>query len=376
VGCLATRLSTWRELTQLHFHQDTSNPDYKTALDYCDQLSPSLTALEVDFKRQLIHSPDRTELEQFLGRQAFLLWFADITTFERAIAGDLVEESKLTNEYTELIASAKLDFQGKQVNLSGLQPYLQSKDRDIRHQAEQCRWQFFEQHQDSFDQLFDRLVKLRDRMAKTLGYENYIALGYRRMRRVDYDQTDVERYREQIVQEVVPLALELIEQQAKRLNLDSVYFWDELVFDAEGNPAPMGDHDWMLEQAQAMFDAMNPSLGGFFGMMVELHLLDLQNRPGKAGGGFCTAFPTYDAPYVFANFNGTKNDVQVFTHEIGHAFQMWRSRHLPVFDYLWPTCESCEIHSMSLEFLTHSQMEKFFGEQADRFRSQHLAGRF
>lgn len=371
---LRRRLSTWSELTQLHFHQDTANPDYKTALDYCNQISPSLTALEVDFKRQLINSPNRTELEQILGRQAFLLWSADITTFEEAIADDLVAESQLTNQYTALIASAKLTFQDKQLNLSGLQPYLQSQDRAIRHQAEQCRWQFFEQHQNRFDGLFDQLVKLRHSMAKKLGYENYIALGYRRMRRVDYDQSDVERYRDQIVQDVVPLAVELIEQQAKRLDLDSIYFWDESVFDPEGNPTPMGDHDWMLEQAQTMFDQIHPSIGRFFRMMVERHLLDLQNRPGKAGGGFCTAFPTHDLPYVFANFNGTKNDVQVFTHEIGHAFQMWQSRNLPVFDYLWPTCESCEIHSMSLEFLTYSQMDKFFGNQAGRFLKQHLAG--
>jgi M3 family oligoendopeptidase len=371
---LRRRLSTWTELTQLHFHQDTQNTEYKSALDYCDELSPSLTALEIDFKRQLIHSPDRAELEQILGQQAFRLWEADITTFDPAIAPDLVEESKLANQYTELIASAKINFQGEQVNLSGLQPYLQSKDRNIRHQAEQQRWQFFEQHQERFDQLFDQLVKLRDRMAKKLGYENYIGLGYRRMHRVDYDQTDVERYRDQVIQDVVPLAIALIKQQANRLNLDTVYLWDESVFDLDGSPAPMGDHDWMLEQAQAMFDAMNPSLGDFFGMMVQRHLLDLQNRPGKAGGGFCTAFPTHDVPYVFANFNGTKNDVQVFTHEMGHAFQMWRSRNLPVMDYLYPTLEACEIHSMSLEFLTGGQMDKFFGAQADRFRRQHLAG--
>ncbi|MEH2247087.1 M3 family oligoendopeptidase [Nostoc sp.] len=370
---LRRRLDTWKELTRLHFHQDTQNPEYKTALDYCNELLPSLIALEVDLKRQLLHSPYRVELEQSLGRQAFLLWKADITTFESTITADLVEESKLSNEYTELIASAKLEFQGEQVNLSGLQPYVQSKDRDIRQQAEHCRWQFFEQNQDRFDQLFDRLVKLRDRMAKKLGYENYIALGYRQMRRVDYDQSDVEYYRDQVVQQVVPLAIELIGQQAQRLNLDSVYFWDESIFDAEGSPAPIGDHDWMLERAQEMFDAMNPSLGGFFRMMVERHLLDLRNRPGKAGGAFCTSFPSYNMPYVFANFNGTKNDVQVFAHEMGHAFQMWRSRHLPVFDYLWPTLESCEIHSMSLEFLTRWQMEKFFGDQAKRFRRQHLA---
>ena len=196
---LRCRLSTWKELTQLHFHQDTKIQRYKTALDYCSELSPSLTALEVDFKRQLIHSPNRVELEQSLGRQAFLLWEADITTFEEAIAADLVEESKLINEYTKLIASAKLEFGGEQLNLSGLQPYLQSKERDIRQQAEQCRWQFFEQNQDHFDQLFASIGETARSHGKKIGDENYIALGYRRMRRVDYNQTDVERYRDQVV---------------------------------------------------------------------------------------------------------------------------------------------------------------------------------
>jgi M3 family oligoendopeptidase len=79
-------------------------------------------------------------------------------------------------------------------------------------------------------------------------------------------------------------------------------------------------------------------------------------------------------PFVYANFNGTKGDVEVFTHEIGHAFQNYSSRHQAPIDYIWPTMESCEIHSMSLEFLTWPQMDRFFGEEdAERFRKMHLA---
>jgi M3 family oligoendopeptidase len=123
-----------------------------------------------------------------------------------------------------------------------------------------------------------------------------------------------------------------------------------------------------------MFDAMQPELGEFFRMMAAGGFLDLVNRPTKAGGGFCTSFPTYGTPFIFANFNGTKGDVEVFTHEMGHAFQGWQSRNTPVFDYLWPTLESCEIHSMSLEFLTWPHMDRFFGpEEAARFREIHLA---
>jgi M3 family oligoendopeptidase len=121
-----------------------------------------------------------------------------------------------------------------------------------------------------------------------------------------------------------------------------------------------------------MFDAMG-DLGPFFRRMETGGFLDLADRKGKAGGGFCTSFPTEGMPFVFANFNGTKGDVEVFSHEMGHAFQSYESRDLPLSDYLWPTYESAEIHSMSLEFLTWPHMERFFGEDAPRFRRMHLA---
>jgi M3 family oligoendopeptidase len=106
--------------------------------------------------------------------------------------------------------------------------------------------------------------------------------------------------------------------------------------------------------------------------MHEGSFLDLKNRDGKAGGGFCTSFPSHGMPFIYANFNGTKGDVEVFTHEVGHAFQCYQSRAKPLFEYLWPTFESCEIHSMSLEYLTWPHMEKFFGDGAERFRRIHL----
>ena len=370
---LRCRLETWNALTSLHFSQDTRNEAYKKAQDYSDELQPKLTALEIEMKRKLLASEDKAELETIIGQHAFSLWSADVTTFESAIENDLVKESKLVNQYIELLASAEINFAGDTVNLSGIRKYSQDSDHSTRHQAEQARWNFFSENKGRLDESYHELVKLRHQMAQKLGYQNYIGLGYKRMQRVDYTEADVARYRDEVVKEVVPLAAKIIAQKAEKLNLDRVYFWDESVFDLQGNPKPKGDRAWMLQQAQQMFDAMHPELGDFFQMMVDSNLLDLDTRAGKAGGGFCTAFPTHDVPYIFANFNGTKGDVEVFTHEMGHAFQCWQSRDLPLIDYLWPTSESCEIHSMSLEFLTWSQMEKFFTADADRFRKIHLA---
>ena len=370
---LRRRLDSWSALTSLHFSQDTANEAYKQAQSDRDELQPKLTALEVAMKQRLLNDQNRAELESIIGKQAFSLWSADVTTFEPAIESDLVQESKLVNQYVQLLASAKIQFEGKTVNLSEIRRYTQNSDRQTRYAAEKARWNFFSQHQSQLDSIYDRLVTLRHQMAQKLGYENYIGLGYKRMQRIDYTEADVAGYRNEVVDKVVPLAQKIIAQKAQHLNLDRVCFWDESVFDLQGNPQPQGDHDWMLQQAQSMFDAMHPELGSFFSMMVAGNFIDLKTRPNKAGGGFCTGFPTVGVPYIFANFNGTKGDVEVFTHEMGHAFQAWQSRNLPLIDYLWPTLESCEIHSMSLEFLTWSQMDKFFGQDAARFRSIHLA---
>ena len=370
---LRRRLDTWSAMTSLNFSQDTTNQDYQAEQEYSDRLQPKLTALEVAMKQRLLDSEHRAEFESILGQQAFSLWSADVTTFEPAIESDLVEESELINQYVQLLASAKIEFQGETVNLSGIRQYTESSDRKTRYEAEFARWNFFSENKAQLDSIYDRLVKLRHQMAQKLGYDNYIGLGYKRMQRIDYNEADVASYRDEVVAKVVPLAQKVIARQAKKLNLDRVQFWDESVFDLQGNPKPQGDHDWMIEQAQQMFNAMHPELGSFFETMVAGNFMDLKTRPGKAGGGFCTGFPTAGVPYIFANFNQTKGDVEVFTHEMGHAFQAWQSRNLPLIDYLWPTLESCEIHSMSLEFLTWSQMDKFFGADADRFRQIHLA---
>jgi len=370
---LRRRLNTWRELTILHFHQDTQNQSYKVARDYCDQLTPKLIELEVAMKRRLLASSYRPELERVLGQQVFLLWEADVTAFDPVIEPDLVQESHLTAAYTQLLASAELNFAGTYLNLTGIQRYTQALERDIRYQAEQARWEFFSQNQAAFDGLYHDLVQVRHAMAIKLGYNNYIELGYLRRQRIDYTRSDVEGYREQVVQDVVPLAQQIVQRQAAQLKLDQLQFWDESVFDLQGNLAPLGNSGWIIERSQEMFYEMSVTLGDFFQMMVDARLLDLENRPNKAGGGFCKSFPTHGLPYVFTNFNGTKSDVQIFAHEIGHAFQVWQSRHTPVCDYLWPTLEAAEIHSLSLEFLIFPQMERFFGIQAERYRRHCLA---
>lgn len=370
---LRRRIETWEALVELRFNQDTQNPQYKADRDYRDELRPKLTELAVTMKRRLLASPRRAELEAAIGKQAFALWQANITTYDPVIEHDMVLESKLEGEYVELTAAVKLPFRGETHNLSSIVKFREHPDRQTRYEAERLRWGWYAQNRAALDRIYDDQVRVRTQMAKKLGFDDFVGLGYQRQSRVDYNQQDVERFRAAVREHVVPLGVELRSRQAKRLGLDKLMFWDDGLHDPSGNPAPQGDHDWLIAEAQKMYDEMGYGLDDFFRLMVDGQLMDLKTREGKAGGGFCTSFPTHGVPYVYANFNGTKGDVEVLTHEIGHAFQNYMSREQPLMEYLWPTYESCEIHSMGLEFLTLPWTDKFFGKDGgERFRKLHL----
>lgn len=369
---LRRSFATWSALTELQFQRDTRNPDFKTAVEQLNVLRPKLTGLDVMMKRKFLASPLRRLLEHEIGSYVFERWEMDVTSYDPVIEPFAVHESTLEDEYTALIASAKIEFRGENLNLSRLGKYAEDPDRETRHASTVAKWDFYERNGATIDRIFDDLVRVRHKMARELEFRNFIELAYRRLARTDYGPAEVARWREEIVREIVPLAQRIVRQQAQKLGVDRVMLWDERVFSTAGGPKPPQGYDAMLSAAREAFDGLGPQIGSFARMMMDRELIDLQARDGKAMAGFCTSFPTYGLPYVFANFNGTTHDVNVLVHEFGHAFQGYESRDMAVSEYLWPTFESCEIHSMSMEFFTYPQLERFFGPEAQRYRVEHL----
>lgn len=366
-------LDSWAALTGLKFEQNTKDEGAKSARDYRDELMPTATNHEIAFKRRLLAYDDRNAIAHITGEHALRLWEMDITTFVPEIEDDLKAESKLDSAYTELLASAELNIDGTITNLEGITPFEQNLDREIRHRAATSRWKFFADNADAFDKIYDDMVKLRHGMAQKLGFSTYTELAYSRMRRVDYNAADVAKYREQVLTHVVPLVAAIMQERCAANGWDKLQSWDEPLTDPAGNPKPAGGEDYLRAQGQRMFDAMAPEMASFYKTMNEGGFLDLDNRPTKAPGGFCTSFATIGMPFIFANFNGTHHDIDVLTHEMGHAFQNFMSRHQPQFDYLWPTMESAEIHSMSLEYLSHPHINLLVGDvAAARYKRMHL----
>lgn len=362
---------TWLSLTHLHFSQDTAHPQYKADREYADQIGPVVTEFETRMKRRLLAAADGQDRGP-LPSHLRALWHMDISTFDPAIAIDLEAESGLEARYTQLIASAEIPFNGQAYNLAGIQPFLQHVNRPTRHGAALAMWKFFQAHADELDDVFNRLVKLRTKMARVLGDDVFTPLGYRRMHRLDYGPSQVENYRHEVLKHVTPLVNRLMEQRRRENHLDELYAWDEPIIDPAGNPTPAGDQVFLTEQAHGMFEQIDPSLADLYRQMLAGGFMDLGNRPTKAGGGFCTSFPNVGMPFIFANFNGTHHDIDVFTHEMGHAFQNYQSRNQLFMDYFWPTMDAAEIHSMSLEFLAYPQMSRLMGPSAERYRRMHL----
>ena len=369
---LRRTFGTWSSLTELQFRRDTNSAQHKAAVELLNELRPKVTGLDVTLKRKFLASPFRADLERDLGSYVFQRWEMDVTAYDPVIEPLAVAESTLEDAYTELLANASIDFRGERLNLSAMGKFGEDPDREVRREAELAKWAFFSEHREALDRIYHDLVQLRDRMAKELELRNFTELAYRRLTRTDYGPAEVARWREEIVREIVPLAQRIVDTQAGDLGIERVMLWDERVFSPQGAPKPPQRYEAMLDAARDAFDGLGGEIGSFARMMMDRELLDLQSREGKAGGGFCTSFPTYGLPYVFANFNGTTHDVNVLVHELGHAFQNYSSRAIAITDYLWPTLEACEVHSMSMEFFAWPHLERFFGVQADQYRIQHL----
>ena len=370
---LRNHIDTMITLVSIRHSINTADDFYDKENDYCDEISPLLYGFTTDFYEALVTSKFRKELEDKYGKFLFDQAECSLKTFNEEVIPQLQEENRLSSKYDKLIASAKIPFDGEERTLSQMAPYTQSKDRNVRKDAAKKVAEFFSAHKNDFDEIYDKLVKVRTEIAHKLGFKNYVELAYARLRRLDYNAQDVAGYRKQVLENIVPLHSELRERQAKRLGIDKLKFYDEPIKFNSGNADPHGDPEWILNHGKTMYRELSKETDEFFTFMTENNLLDLLSKKGKNSGGYCTYIPDYKSPFIFANFNGTAHDVDVLTHEAGHAFQVYESRGYEVPEYLWPSYEACEIHSMSMEFLTWPWMGLFFENDEDKYKFIHLS---
>ena len=366
-------LETNFTIASIRYSQDTLDKKNIKNNAILDEVGPVIQAYVTNFNKELVNAKFRKELEEKWGSHLFKMAENSLECFDEKIIPELQEINKLASEYTQVIASAQIEYKGETYNLSQLGKFAQSSDRKTRKEAALLSAKFFEDNDAVIGDLYDRMVKTRTRMAQKLGYKNFVELGYKSLGRTDYDAEKVANYRKQIYEDLVPFTNKLFKRQARRLKIRNPQYYDFNLNFLSGNATPCGDKDFMVNQAKVMYKELSEETDTFFNFMLDYDLLDLEARKGKAGGGYMTYLPDYKAPFIFSNFNGTSGDVDVLTHEFGHAFQGYMSRNIKPSDYHMPTLEACEIHSMSMEFITYPWMHLFFKENEEKYRYSHLA---
>jgi M3 family oligoendopeptidase len=370
---LRSDFESMSQIVSIRHTIDTTDKFYEDEQNFFDETTPVYQGLTTEFYRALVNSKFRSELEARYGQQLFNIADLTLKTFTPDIIEDLQLENKLSSEYTKLIASAKIWFEGEERNLPQLVPFQLSTDRDMRKKANEAKYNFMVENGQKLDEIYDSLVKVRTKMAQKLGYKNFVELGYARMLRADYNAEMVANFRAGVEKHIVPVATKLRERQRARLGLDSLRYYDEKFSFTSGNAKPKGNPDFIVGCGKQMYEELSPETDEFFKFMIDNELMDLVSKKGKAGGGYCTFISSYKAPFIFSNFNGTSGDVDVLTHEAGHAFQVYSSRNYDIPEYNFPTYEACEIHSMSMEFFTYPWMHLFFKEEVDKYKFSHLA---
>jgi len=374
IGKLRSTFMTMYNIAHVRHTINTTDKFYEKEQAYFDVTLPSYQDLVTQFYKALLQTPYRAALEEKWGSQLFVIAELSLKVFTSKVLEDLKKENKLSSDYVKLKAAAEIEFKGKKYNLSAFLPVETDDDRTIRKEAAHAKWDFYAKESEKMELIFDELVKTRHEIAKTMGYKNFVELGYNRMIRSDYNAEKVAYYRAQILEHIVPVATDLYNRQSNRLGISDLKIYDENYSFASGNPKPKGDPQWIINHAKTMYESLSAETGTFFNFMLDNNLMDLVNKEGKATGGYCTYISGYKSPYIFSNFNGTSGDIDVLTHEAGHAFQVFSSKEIGLSEYNWPTYEAAEIHSMSMEFFTWPWMNLFFEEDVEKYKFAHLSG--
>ena len=369
-------LQTMHELASIRNSIDSRDSFYDEEMNFWNASIPTLQPFLQSWKLALLASPFRAEFSAEFGEVMFLNTEIELKTFlpdEKFIAL-LQKENALTQEYENLLASAAIPFEGGIYTLSQLTPIKSDPDDARRLAAWKADGAWYKENQERLDAIYDELVGIRDSLGRMLGYDGYTELGYYRMGRNCYTKDDVEKFRAAVVKYLVPVADAIYRRQAKRLGKEyPMSFADNNLEFRSGNPRPCGTADELLAAGRKFYEELSPEAGEFFATMLDCELMNVLSTEGKHAGGYCTGIPDYKAPFIFANFNGTQGDVEVITHEAGHAFEVWMNRERVPVDSCWPSMEACEVHSMSMEFFGEDKAEYFFGDDARKFRYSHLA---
>jgi M3 family oligoendopeptidase len=371
--------STMARLANIRYTQDTRDAFWSAEQDFFDENSPAVANAEVDIYRAILENPHAAALDAAFGPVVTPSMKNAVLGTDARVLALQKQENALSSQYQKLYGGALVAFDGKTLTLPQLAAYKESGDRAVRRAAYEAEGGYFDAHRAEFDEIYTRMVKNRNEQARILGYRDYSELSYVRMNRLGYGPAEVAAYRAEVKKSIVPQCEKIVHLRWARAGMpENAKFYDSPVAFADGNPKPHGTKDELMAGCRRMYHELSPDTGRFIDFMQDNDLFDVESRPGKMSGGYEELIADYRSPFIFANWNGTSGDVDVLTHEAGHAFEAWLAAQDPSIPN-WVACpgmESAEIHSMSMEFLTAPWHHLFFGPDTAKYELSHAEDAF
>ena len=370
--------NTAANLANIHYTCDTRDAYWKAEQDFFDANGPAVTNASVEISRAFLANPHVDALTEKFGTTCVAGMKNAVLSMDDRTVELQQQFNALVSRYQQIYGGALVELDGKQLTIPQLGPYKEDLDPAVRRAAYEAEAGYFDAHRAELDELYGQIVQNLNAQARVMGYHDYSELSYVRMNRIGYGPEEIRKFRDQVANDVVPQLQKVMALRAKRTGIAHPAFTDLPILFRDGNPKPIPGYKARMDAARTMYHELSPETAKFIDFMQDNELFDVESRPGKMSGGYMTSLPSYKAPFIFANWNDTSGDVDVLTHECGHAFEGYVAERDPAIpaDLECPGMESAEIHSMAMEFLTAPWHHLLFGKDTDKYALLHAEDSF
>ena len=370
--------NTAANLANIHYTCDTRDAYWKAEQDFFDANGPAVTNASVEISRAFLANPHVDALTEKFGTTCVAGMKNAVLSMDDRTVELQQQFNALVSRYQQIYGGALVELDGKQLTIPQLGPYKEDLDPAVRRAAYEAEASYFDAHRAELDELYGQIVQNLNAQARVMGYHDYSELSYVRKNRIGYGPEEIRKFRDQVANDVVPQLQKVMALRAKRTGIAHPAFTDLPILFRDGNPKPIPGYKARMDAARTMYHELSPETAEFIDFMQENELFDVESRPGKMSGGYMTSLPSYKAPFIFANWNDTSGDVDVLTHECGHAFEGYVAERDPAIpaDLECPGMESAEIHSMAMEFLTAPWHHLLFGRDTDKYALLHAEDSF
>lgn len=370
--------NTAANLANIHYTCDTRDAYWKAEQDFFDANGPAVTNASVEISRAFLANPHVDALTAKFGTTCVAGMKNAVLSMDDRTVELQQQFNALVSRYQQIYGGALVELDGKQLTIPQLGPYKEDLDPAVRRAAYEAEAGYFDAHRAELDELYGQIVQNLNAQARVMGYHDYSELSYVRMNRIGYGPEEIRKFRDQVANDVVPQLQKVMALRAKRTGIAHPAFTDLPILFRDGNPKPIPGYKARMDAARTMYHELSPETAEFIDFMQDNELFDVESRPGKMSGGYMTSLPSYKAPFIFANWNDTSGDVDVLTHECGHAFEGYVAERDPAIpaDLECPGMESAEIHSMAMEFLTAPWHHLLFGRDTDKYALLHAEDSF